>query len=345
MNQKEEGIIRFVAKTAKEAAEIVRNRLGPEGRVVSVEQVAGRGLKRFVSSPQLQIVAKKMPAPIWAKPIAESKTEAEGIRNEALVHSGLEAALPRTETLPSRAEVNCRTLLSRAGFSSNLMARLEGAERWREISELPAREGLSQAIAWLRQYRSKVKLVSEGSRVAFVGCAGAGKTTALCKYLAREVFLHGRSPEVLQLDVNKPHMDTGLSIYCDILGVPCHDDLDQVAGSGTLLIDVPGFSLLAKEEQKRSLAALDAIDADHRVMVMNAAYEASILEKHANVADLLGAAYCVYTHLDELEDVSKMWSCVLNPNRSTLFFSNGQNITGDLVEDSFGYLIERTFPR
>lgn len=336
MSQTEDSTIRFVAKSAQEAARVVRERLGPEGRVVSVSQVKGSGLKRFVSSPMLQIVAQKMPPPgvVTVQAPTVGASPATGVDS-----------LADAPSAASGPEATCQFLLRRAGFSSNLMARLEGAERWREIGELPVREGLAQAMAWLRQYRSKAKPFAEGSRIAFLGCAGVGKTTALCKYLAKEVFLYGRAPAVLQLEVDKPHMDTGLSIYCDILGVPCYEDPGQVEGQQTLLVDVPGFSLSSGEESKRLLAALEAIEADHRVMVMNAAYEASILQKHSHIADRMGAAYSVYTHLDELEDVGKMWACVLDVNRSTLFFSNGQNVAGDLIEDSFGYLIERTFPR
>jgi flagellar biosynthesis protein FlhF len=341
MSEAEDNTIRFIAKSAQEAAAIVREKLGPEGRVVSVEQVTGSGLKRFVSSPRLQIIAKKMPVPGTAGDLAEKEKEASEVAPE----KDFEANLANRGIGPKRPEVNCGALLTRAGFSSNLMARLEGSARWREICDLPAREGLPAAVAWLRQYRSRGEGFSENARIAFVGCAGAGKTTALCKYLAREVFLHGRALEVLQLEVAKPHMDTGLAIYCDILGVPCHQDPGQITGDGALLVDVPGFSLQAGKEQKSLLAALEDIEVTHRVMVMNAAYEPSILEQHTAVADRLHAAYAVYTHLDELQDISKMWSFVLDPDRATLFFANGQNVAGDLVEDCFGYLIERTFPR
>jgi flagellar biosynthesis protein FlhF len=338
--------IRFVAKSASEAAEVVRTRLGPEGRVISVEQVAGSGLRRFISSPQLQIVAQRVVSLAPVKVDGSNEAAQETIQVQDAVATSIVTSETIKESDPfGRERIDCGTLLRRAGFSPSLMARLEGAERWREICALPVSKGLSEAISWISKYRTRAKLSSEACRVAFVGCAGAGKTTALCKYLAREALVRGRKMEVLQLEVDKPHLDAGLSIYCDILGVPCYDDPADLSGQCSLFVDVPGFSSKSTEEIERLVEALEAIGVNDRVMVMNAAYELPVLERHARVADQLGARYAAYTHLDELEDVSKLWNCILDPDRSTLFLARGQNVAGDLIDDSFGYMIERTFPQ
>ncbi|MCH8473751.1 MAG: hypothetical protein LAT55_00805 [Opitutales bacterium] len=339
MNHADDSTIRFIAKSAQEAAAIVRERLGPEGRVISVEQIMGSGLKRFVSAPRLQIVAKKVPPPEFSSKTKTSASEQAGPEAPAPLPN------PTTTRAGHRRTLSCRSLLLKAGFSSRLMARLEGAERWREIGEMEAGEGLPQAIAWLRQYRAKPEPLDENSTIAFIGFAGAGKTSALLKYLARELFLYNRTPKVLQMEVDKPHMDSGLSLYCDVLGVPCFEDPSQIKGTGALLIDVPGVPPSAKKEQANLAAALKAIGTEHRVLVMNAAYENPVLERHSELGLALGATHRVYTHLDELDNVSKLWVGVLDPKCPTLFFSNGQNMVGNLVEDSFGFLIERTFPR
>lgn len=345
MSSNPEETIRFVAKSASEAAEIVRRRLGPAGRVISVEQVSGSGLKRFISSPQLQIVAQRVSPPVSVVGDVSSEKVGEIADVSTSVASAAASVVPvESGDSTNRSRIDCASLLRRAGFSPSLMARLEGAERWREICALPAAQGLPEAITWISQYRNRAKLDCELGVVAFVGCAGAGKTTALCKYLAREVFVYGREVEVLQLEVDKPHLDTGLSIYCDILGVPCYDDPNELSGRCAVFVDVPGVSAQSTDEIERLVDALDAIGARDRVMVMNAAYELSVLEKHARVANQLGARYAAYTHLDELDDVSKLWSCILDPDRATLFFARGQSVAGDLIHDSFGHMIERTFP-
>lgn len=351
MKQTEKKTIKFIAKSAREAADLVREQLGPEGRVISVRQVRGSGLQRFIAAPRLEIIAERNPS--VAEVVGPGMTDSPSVEQVDLNGEGVAServervnrvASERSETCRGRG-VSCRDLLAGAGFSAGLMARLEGAERWRAICALPSDEGLPQAVSWLRSYRAKAQTSSKLGRVAFIGSAGVGKTTSLCKYLAREVFLHGNSPEVLQLEVDKPHMDNGLAMYCGILGVPCYENPLEVESSEHLLIDVPGIDLAVPEEKKRLMSALDKIHVHHRVMVMNAAYESSILENCAKEGAALGAKYCVYTHLDELNDVGKLWGRVLDPKQATLFFADGQNVAGGLVEDTFGYLIERTFPR
>ncbi|MDV7396720.1 hypothetical protein RZS08_35310, partial [Arthrospira platensis SPKY1] len=129
---------------------IVRERLGPQGRVISVEQIMGSGLKRFISAPRLEIVAKKIPPPDPPSNAVAMTANKADIRPPIALASSEPSLTNKT-----RVSFNCRSLLVKAGFSPRLMARLEGAERWREISEMTAEEGLPQAIAWLRQYRSK----------------------------------------------------------------------------------------------------------------------------------------------------------------------------------------------
>lgn len=332
--------IRFIAKSAKEAAEVVRERLGEQGRVTSVRQVTGSGLQRFLMSPRLEIVAKSVPVTPAVKPLPPVAA-APAPQPAADPVAAASSAAPPADRLGA---ISCERMLARAGFSPELMARLDGAARWRELGQLPASEGFARAVAWLREYQASSQPI-EAKRVAFIGSAGSGKTTSLCKYLAREVFLRGNAPEVLRLEVDKPHMDNGLSLYCDILGVPCHEDPSQVESAAHVLVDVPGFSLNEPREKERLQQALDALRVDHRIMVMNAAYDSSLLQRMAREGELLGADYRVYTHLDELSDVSHLWGCILDPQTPTLFMANGQNVAGDVVEDSFGYLIERTFPQ
>ena len=46
--------IRLVEKTAEEAVRLINEKLGEQAKVVSVKQIGGEGLKRFISSPNLR---------------------------------------------------------------------------------------------------------------------------------------------------------------------------------------------------------------------------------------------------------------------------------------------------
>jgi flagellar biosynthesis GTPase FlhF len=48
---------RFVVGSAEEAVSVLRQRFGARARVVSVRQVEGRGLARFLQAPKLEVIA------------------------------------------------------------------------------------------------------------------------------------------------------------------------------------------------------------------------------------------------------------------------------------------------
>ncbi len=329
--------IRFIARSAHEAVDRVRSELGSDGQVVSVRQVTGSGLQRFLKAPQLEIVARRQ-AP---SPMKEASIKATELSGEPEPQVSVPASVSEKPAL------TCGKFLGRAGFSPALMARLEGAQAWRDIQELSIAEGLPQAIAWLHDYKASQIRSGLPARIAFLGGPGVGKTTCLCKCLAREVFIKGNQPEVLRLEVDKPHMDSGLSLYCEILGLSCKEDPSEIDFSGEkpVFVDVPGFSLHVEGEKERIRNALDEIGVYDRVMVLNAAYDSAINQRFCRDGSEMGAKYKILTHVDELYDFGKLWQYVLDLEHEVLLFSNGQNVAGDIIEDTFKFLMERTFPK
>ena len=49
---------RLTVKSAEEAVRVIREKLGDNARVLSVRQVGGEGLKKFISSPKLEVIAE-----------------------------------------------------------------------------------------------------------------------------------------------------------------------------------------------------------------------------------------------------------------------------------------------
>lgn len=343
--------IRFTVKSAQEAVEYVQRELGPTGRVVSVRQVTGTGLQRFLAAPKLEIIARsEPPEESLTSPSPSSADAPAAAPTAALQGRSDDEATPWEEDAAAQSpssKLSCESLLEAAGFSASLMARLDADAQWREIAAMPIATGLPKAVAWLRQVRDRQPALPRPDRLAFLGGPGVGKTTSLCKFLAREVFIHGRQPHVLQLEVDRPHLDSGLSLYCDILGLSYTNQADEVdfSSPNPVFVDIPGFNLGADAELQRIVAKLDAIGIDERVMVLNAAYDGAVTSRFLADADQLGARYTIWSHLDELLDAGKLWQQVLDPQRRVLFFANGQNIAGDIIDDTFGYLINQTFPR
>lgn len=379
---------RFVVSSAQEAVVQIREKLGPDAEVISVQQLKGSGLERFLSSPKLEVVAhvkpttqvpEQMPTDSMREPAmedsesaspsssalpsvptaaeaSESKkdvspdppTSVEGSsKKEGVSYVQRSSFLERVRKQSNSVDLTCSQFLEKAGLSPRLLARMASDNTWKSISEAPLAQGIMQAVSWLKSYRKELPNADLSNRVAFIGSAGSGKTTALCKLLARDVFIYGKCPEVLRMEVDKPHMDVGLSLYCDVLGVPYYSSESDVDfNSDTLLyLDFPGYSLRDVKEQERMLAELDRLAVTSRACVLNASYEEGILNRSLEIAQKLGATHQILTHVDELIHCGKLWSYLLDPERPLLFLSNGQNVAGDRIDDVMGYLIERTFPQ
>lgn len=379
---------RFVVSSAQEAVLQIREKLGPEAEVLSVKQVKGSGLERFLSSPKLEVVAQIKPAtelPVSAVNNATQNQPTEAsepslskklfdipvvkrdpnLQTEASVDKQMhtqEVAPEELEILPkarrssllerirkqsNSRDLTCHQFLEKAGLSPRLLARMSSDDSWRRISEAPLSTGMMQAVSWLKSYRKELPHAALTNRVAFLGSAGVGKTTALCKLLARDVFIAGKCPQVLRMEVDRPHMDEGLSMYCEVLGVPYYRSEAEVdfMSDELIYLDFPGYSFRDLREQERLLSVLDRLAVTTRVIVVNAAYEESVLDRSLESAQRLGVTHQVLTHVDELTQSAKLWSFLLDPERSLLFISNGQNVAGDRIDDVMGHLLERTFPQ
>lgn len=336
------GEVRFIVQSASEAVEKVRAELGPDAQVISVRQVTGSGFGRFLATPRLEIIARAA-----APQIIEQVEETE----EEPVHETLSTKveeLPATNEESEEDEIlTTGKFLEKAGLSHDLLARLDGSEAWRKIGEMDVREGLPHAVMFLRNHLKKLNRRELPGRVAFVGGPGSGKTTALCKLLARDVFINGRKPRVLRLEVDKPHLDDGLLLYCDVLGIKCARSINELnwEDDEPIYVDIPGYSLKDPEERKRVQEQLDQLQIEGRVLVMNAAYQDSVLSRIVQGGRELGATFQILTHVDEVEDVGNLWKFLFDQDRTLLYFSDGQNIAGDRIDDPFGYLLGRTFPR
>lgn len=382
---------RFIVRSAEEAVTQVREVLGPDAKVISVRQVTGSGLQRFLAAPRLEIIAQGSDSPPVERhiqPAAKKKVETkdkpapsgspasdDGTASERAAVTPEEpeqerqsrqtsaevssAAQPKKTPEPAVSDIErrlkaptfkdmkCGEYLGRAGFSEQVMSRLASREQWRTICDMPLQEGLTKAISYLREDRQRRAQPELDQRVAFVGGAGSGKTTALCKLLARDTFLRDLSPQVLRIETDKPHMDDGLPLYCDVLGLRCcRSEADLDAGSDSpIYVDVPGYSMDDRNELSRVKEVLDDLHTTSRVLVMNGAYESQVLRRFLETGDYLGARFQVISHVDELVAFGKLWEHLFDTNRHLLFFSNGQNVASDLIEDTFGFLLERTFPR
>jgi flagellar biosynthesis protein FlhF len=324
---------RLLVSSAAEAVEALRERFGTRGRVVSVQQVGGSGFGWFLKKPRLEVVVeigpeKKTPVAdpeTWPKPIPPKKPAADPVANGE--GNGAAEAVLRALGLD-------RVMIERV--------RVDLGAEWTSSSKADI---VTRTGAWLLdQGRSRPSTPMSNRRV-FIGGCGVGKTTALCKLLAREVFVEGRSAAVLKLDAGQPNASDGLAAFCEVLGVPLFRspvETEEIDGETILYLDLPG-TIPGDSSDATVRETLDRLRFGSRILVVNAAYDSDLIAETLAAGDQFGATHVVYTHLDELRRWGKLWRFVLHRRVEPLFFSSGPNLAGDMEDDPVSCLLNRTF--
>ena len=367
----------FIADSAADAVSQVRSKLGPDAVVLSVRRLPVDGLARIWRRPRIEVLAHvpepaPAPAPVMPPPQTPvAPTSGHGVRDE--LFSRL-----RDELAEIRRSVACREPFSE-GPTGDAAPQPPASGGWRAGSVLE-RAGLlpRHAHRVMDQVRSRVgehppeTLQQELDAVAealellllprfhpvpsdqesgvhlFVGPPGVGKTTCVCKWLTQAVLVEGRPAEVWRLDGSTSNTAELLSVYGEILNVPVFRTIPDDAlppDSGRLvLIDLPGGAA----EDASWLASLDALlqrlPSVRLHLVLNASYDAAILQKQVRAFAGLPLVDVSFTHLDEENRAGKIWNLLLGTNCRPGFLAGGQNIPGDFSRADARGLVQRLLP-
>jgi flagellar biosynthesis protein FlhF len=228
-----------------------------------------------------------------------------------------------------------------------LLARLEHNADWREIRRLPLHRALVATGSLLRaQVRERAES-SRLTRAAFLGTAGSGRTTALCKWLSTEVFRHARLGHVVTAEFDRPNHPGPLPVFCEALGVPCARfpaSTHPAAPGGFVYFDLPSLSLRPGDHNAALTEFLDGERITERVLVLNAAYDrATLRSAYASGRDL-GATHVVFTHLDEVQQWGRLWDFLLDGELTPLFVTAGPSLNGEIETDVGDAVARRTLP-
>jgi flagellar biosynthesis protein FlhF len=357
---------RFVVRSAEEAVQTIRDRLGENARVLSVRQVGGKGIARLFHSPKLEVIAQVPEAEtnLLSYPPAkdvDSVASRGGVLLPGSDGTGMAArmgdyAAAREAAMVVQRDVPTKLpeLLMRSGFSQAMLARLQGLPVFAAQEDQPLHHAIAEVGQALRQIMSKRPVRPLPARTAFLGTPGVGRTTALCKWLAREVFSKQRMARVVKAEFDRPNPAEGLAVFCEALGLtldyfaPAQDDNfvgatpDEAGGS--LYADLPGLSLRSPSDNAAIAKFLEREKFAGRVLVLNAAYDPTMLRRAYAAGRDLGATHLVFTHLDELEHWGKLWDFLLEGELTPLFLATGPSLTGDCEENMIDAVLRRTLP-
>jgi flagellar biosynthesis protein FlhF len=385
---------KFTVRSAEEAVRAIREQLGEHAKVLSVRQVGGEGLTGLFSKPKLEVVAQIGEAPGvggmpssrdghssstgTASPLTADSSFALRSDESAAPSGLLDAPAPGvlTATLPALGRgpsakiaapsgARLPDLLRKSGFSESLVTRLQASPAFAGHEDRPLHQALADVGRSLRQTAAKRPSRPLPARTAFLGTPGVGRTTALCKWLARDVFTKNRTGRVVKAEFDRPNPAEGLAVFCEALGLsleyhapdssasqpstpnaqsPSSPTLQPEPEGCFLYADLPGLSLRNPAENTPLARFLDTEKFTGRVLVLNAAYDHAMLRRCYAAGRDLGATHLVFTHLDELDHWGKLWDFLLDGELTPLFLATGSSLTGDLEEDAVAAVLRRTLP-
>ncbi len=327
---------KFTVKSAEEAVVVIKKKLGPHARVISVSSVEPKGLRRFWARPLIEVVAQAEPPPRPSPQVASPTPQAE-----------IEKQTSEEAHHPPRSSQNLPDLLRRSGLSERALNRLQMDAAWSELAAGPLHRSFALMAQRLHEGVNPRTPRAPLSRAAFLGAHGVGRTTALCKWLALEVFRRARIGHVVTVEFDRPNSGGPLPVFCEAMGVPLAHfpaSTQPTTPEGFVYFDLPGLSLLKPEENKPIIEFLDQENISERVLVLNAAYDRASLQQAYAVGRDLGATHVVFTHLDEVPQWGKLWDYLFDVDIEPIFLSCGPSLTGDCEEDVSGALVRHTLP-
>lgn len=334
---------KITVSSADEAVRVLKKNFDNRAKVLSVKQVEGRGLVRFLKKPKLEIIVS----------VSNKKQEEKKVAAVSQKSSVPIAVLEKTYARGQNAKrsdvplpkVELQNLLVKSGFDPLLVQDFFVKNGMPTKSD-SWQQNLNLFLQYLQNSYNQLNFHPVTNRIVFMGPSGVGKTLSLCKLLAQEVFIDRQQPCVIQLNGDQAKGQEALEVFCEILNIPFYQEgmqkIPEVLPQQRCFYDCEGIDFNQPEEVAQLNCKLNQQEITTRVLVLNALYDISFLDLCFEQAARLNATHCVFTHLDEAINVIKLWKYILKSGLTPYFFSYGQNLTSDYTSQMFSFLIDKS---
>jgi flagellar biosynthesis protein FlhF len=219
----------------------------------------------------------------------------------------------------------------------------------------PLRDLAAESIA------KRIRLAAETGRerldpgkiVAFVGPAGAGKTTTLVKFAVQEA-LAGRLPvRIVSVDPDRVGAHEKLRVFAGLLGVGFTaantmqeflEALDVSQDKHVVLIDTPGYGV-ELESVTDIAGSLARLNRKETHLVLPASMKRADLMRAVRRYAEFKPDYLLFTRLDETESYGAAVSTALDTDKPLSYFTTGQSVPEHIEPASRQTLLASLFRR
>ncbi len=189
-------------------------------------------------------------------------------------------------------------------------------------------------------------MAGTGRPHVFIVPAGSGKTTALCKWMTQAVLINESNVRVWRLDGESANNSDLLTLHCELMKVPVERFwMKADATVDFQFVDLPGVEMRNPDALAALQEQVAKLPEPHVHLVLNAAYESSILFEQFHAFEPFAPEDVIFTHLDEESRRVKLWNFVLGTKCPISFLGAGQKIPGELRRAEPTLLFPQKNPR
>jgi flagellar biosynthesis protein FlhF len=319
----------IIADSPNDAVVQVHAQLGPDAIIVSVRKARPEGIS-WIWPNRRKI---EVTACVAEKPV-EVKREISARNDNTALFPATKMPVEKSVLMPSRGRWRSIGWLESNGllpiFTKQLEEKAHRLYGDRPLSTMQTEWTAITDLIICHWLPSRQTTTNTGRPHVFIGPPGSGKTTALCKWMASEILFNENQVHVWKLDGDSANSSELLALHCELMGVPVERFWDQPNESSNLqLVDIPGVEACNPNAMSALQEQLSLLRQPHVHLVLNAAYESSILSEQFRAFESFAPEDIIFTHLDEEHRRIKLWNFVLGTKCPISFLGAGQKIPGE----------------